>query len=138
MMAVAMVLVMAAGMIGELFENQGTISTVSEVHAEETDTIYTTENRYYQYRILDKEKKTIEIVKGVEGGLMLKIVEGKAVLNIPSELEGYTVVSLGGGSLLLKPQIEKSPDFKYIEFIEDVRANAIGYEKLTAMCLQKR
>ena len=76
MMAVAMVLVMAAGMIGELFENQGTISTVSEVHAEETDTIYTTENRYYQYRILDKEKKTIEIVKGVEGGLMLKIVEG--------------------------------------------------------------
>lgn len=42
-------------------------------------------------------------------------------------------VFLGGGSLLLKPQIEKSPDFKYIEFIEDVRANAIGYEKLTAM-----
>ncbi|MFR7394219.1 MAG: hypothetical protein ACLUTA_02430 [Blautia wexlerae] len=47
-------------------------------------------------------------------------------------------VFLGGGSLLLKPQIEKSPDFKYIEFIEDVRANAIGYEKLTAMRLQKR
>ena len=45
---------------------------------------------------------------------------------------------LGGGSLLLKPQIEKSKDFKYIEFIEDVRANAIGYEKLTAMRLQKR
>ena len=34
-------------------------------------------------------------------------------------------VFLGGGSLLLKPQIEKSKDFKYIEFIEDVRANAI-------------
>ena len=47
-------------------------------------------------------------------------------------------VFLGGGSLLLKPQIEKSKDFKYIEFIEDVRANAIGYEKLTAMRLQKR
>ena len=113
MMAVAMVLVMAAGMIGELFENQGTISTVSEVHAEETDTIYTTENRYYQYRILDKEKKTIEIVKGVEGGLMLKIVEGKAVLNIPSELEGYTVVSLGGEAfanmikIALKKQMKK-------------------------------
>ena len=95
MMAVAMVLVMAAGMIGGSFENQGTISTISEVQAEETDTIYTTENRYYQYRILDKEKKTIEIVKGVEGGLVLEIVKGKAVLNIPSELEGYTVVSLG-------------------------------------------
>ena len=119
MMAVAMVLVMAAGMIGELFENQGTISTVSEVHAEETDTIYTTENRYYQYRILDKEKKTIEIVKGVEGGLMLKIVEGKAVLNIPSELEGYTVVSLGGEAfanmikIALKKQMKKKKYLKW-------------------------
>lgn len=47
-------------------------------------------------------------------------------------------VFLGGGSLLLKPQIEKSPEFKYIEFIEDVRANAVGYEKMTAMRLQKR
>ena len=41
MMAVAMALVVAAGMIGGSFENQGTIS---EVQAEETDTIYTTEN----------------------------------------------------------------------------------------------
>lgn len=49
-----------------------------------------------------------------------------------------SAVFLGGGSLLLKLQIEKSKDFKYIEFIEDVRANAIGYEKLTAMRLQKR
>jgi|UniRef100_UPI0040250D93 hypothetical protein len=110
MMAVAMALVVAAGMIGGSFENQGTIS---EVQAEETDTIYTTENRYYQYRILDKEKKTIEIVKGVEGGLVLKIVEGKAVLNIPSELEGYTVVSLGGEAfanmikIALKKQLKK-------------------------------
>ena len=47
-------------------------------------------------------------------------------------------IFLGGGSLLLKPQIEKSSDFKYIEFIEDVRANAVGYEKLTAMRLQRR
>ncbi|WP_195256466.1 hypothetical protein [Dorea longicatena] len=47
-------------------------------------------------------------------------------------------VFLGGGSLLLKQQIEKSLEFKYIEFIEDVRANAIGYEKMTAMRFQKR
>lgn len=47
-------------------------------------------------------------------------------------------VFLGGGSLLLKQQIEKLLEFKYIEFIEDVRANAIGYEKMTAMCFQKR
>lgn len=47
-------------------------------------------------------------------------------------------IFLGGGSLLLKPQIEKSSDFKYIEFIEDIRANAVGYEKLTAMRIQRR
>lgn len=39
-------------------------------------------------------------------------------------------VFLGGGSLLLKEQIEKSQDFRYIEFIEDCKANAVGYEKL--------
>ena len=113
MMAVAMALVVAAGMLGGAFENPGTISTISEVQAEETDTIYTTENRYYQYRILDKEKKTIEIVKGVEGGLVLELVKGRAVLNIPSELEGYTVVSIGEEAfanmikIALKKQLKK-------------------------------
>lgn len=43
-----------------------------------------------------------------------------------------------GCSLLLKKQIEKASDFKYIEFIEDIRANAIGYEKMTALHIQKR
>ena len=46
-------------------------------------------------------------------------------------------VFLGGGSLLLKQQIERSSDFKYIEFIDDVRANAIGYEKLTTARLRR-
>ena len=39
---------------------------------------------------------------------------------------------------IIKPQIEKSPEFKYIEFIEDVRANAVGYEKITAMRSRRR
>lgn len=43
-----------------------------------------------------------------------------------------------GCSLLLKQQIENASDFKYIEFIEDIRANAIGYEKMTALHIQKR
>ena len=47
-------------------------------------------------------------------------------------------VFLGGGSQLLKQQIEKSKDFKYIEFIEDIRANAVGYEKMAALHHQKR
>ena len=46
-------------------------------------------------------------------------------------------VFLGGGSLLLRKQIENSSEFKYVEFIDDVRANAIGYEKLTAARLRR-
>ena len=48
-----------------------------------------------------------------------------------SDFRTNPAVFLGGGSLLLREQIEASPDFKYIEFIEDCRANAVGYEKLT-------
>lgn len=46
-------------------------------------------------------------------------------------------VFLGGGSLLLRKQIENSPEFKYVEFIDEVRANAIGYEKLTTARLRR-
>ena len=46
-------------------------------------------------------------------------------------------VFLGGGSLLLRKQIENSSEFKYVEFIDDVRANAIGYEKLTTARLRR-
>ena len=70
---------------------------------------------------------------------------GKILTNILTALYAYVpdfrtnpAVFLGGGSLLLKQQIEKSSDFKYIEFIEDIRANAVGYEKMTALHIQKR
>ena len=46
-------------------------------------------------------------------------------------------IFLGGGSLLLKKQIEQSPEFKYIEFIDDVKANAIGYEKLAVARIRR-
>lgn len=39
-------------------------------------------------------------------------------------------VFLGGGSQVLHEQIETSPDFKFIEFIDDIKANAIGYAML--------
>lgn len=71
------------------------IRHMEQVKADELDTIYTTEDRYYQYRIIDEEKKTVEIVKANESGLLLDLEDGKAVLNIPSEINGYTVVSLG-------------------------------------------
>lgn len=46
-------------------------------------------------------------------------------------------IFLGGGSLLLRKQIEQSPEFKYIEFIDDEKANAIGYKKLTSARLRR-
>jgi plasmid segregation protein ParM len=39
-------------------------------------------------------------------------------------------VFLGGGSLVLHDQIKASPDFKYIEFIDNINANAVGYAML--------
>ena len=37
----------------------------------------------------------------------------------------------------MRKQIENSSEFKYVEFIDDVRANAIGYEKLTVARLRR-
>ena len=84
--------------------------------------------------ILDEEI-VCEIQKMAEDWLQRIINKLHAYV---SDFRTNPAVFLGGGSLLLKPQIEKSPEFKYIEFIEDVRANAVGYEKMTAMRLQKR
>jgi plasmid segregation protein ParM len=39
-------------------------------------------------------------------------------------------VFLGGGSFGLHDQIKASPDFKYIEFIDNINANAVGYAML--------
>ena len=47
-----------------------------------------------------------------------------------SDFRANPTVFLGGGSLLLRKQIEESADFKYIEFIDEIKANAIGYDKL--------
>ena len=84
--------------------------------------------------ILDEE--VIQEIQKMAEDWMQRIIN-KLHAYVP-DFRTNPAVFLGGGSLLLKPQIEKSKDFKYIEFIEDVRANAIGYEKLTAMRLQKR
>ena len=54
-----------------------------------------------------------------------------------SDFRTNPTVFLGGGSLLLRKQIEKSADFKYIEFIEDIKANAIGYDKLVTARLRR-
>lgn len=84
--------------------------------------------------ILDEE--VIREIKKMAEDWLLRIIN-KLHAYVP-DFRTNPAVFLGGGSLLLKQQIEKSLEFKYIEFIEDVRANAIGYEKMTAMRFQKR
>ena len=39
-------------------------------------------------------------------------------------------IFLGGGSILLKEALENSSDFSMINFLTDIRANAIGYQKI--------
>lgn len=41
-----------------------------------------------------------------------------------------TLVFIGGGSCLLKKQIEEYPRTSIVEFISDTKANAIGYEEI--------
>lgn len=46
------------------------------------------------------------------------------------ELKSKPVIFVGGGSILLRKQIEKSGKIPYAMFLEDIRANAKGYELL--------
>ena len=84
--------------------------------------------------ILDEE--VVREIQKMAGDWMQRIIN-KLHAYVP-DFRTNPAVFLGGGSLLLKQQIEKSSDFKYIEFIEDIRANAVGYEKMTALYIQKR
>ena len=45
-----------------------------------------------------------------------------------AKISDYPCVFVGGGALLMKPEIEKSGKFALTEFVEDVRANAVYYE----------
>jgi plasmid segregation protein ParM len=47
-------------------------------------------------------------------------------------------VFLGGGSQILYEQIKSSPDFKYIEFIDNIKANAVGYAMLVKAKLKRQ
>ena len=82
------------------------------------------------------DEKVVREIQKMAGDWMQRIIN-KLHAYVP-DFRTNPAVFLGGGSLLLKQQIEKSSDFKYIEFIEDIRANAVGYEKMTALHIQKR
>ena len=74
--------------------------------------------------ILDEE--VVREIQKIAGDWMQRIIN-KLHAYVP-DFRTNPAVFLGGGSLLLKQQIEKSSDFKYIEFIEDIRANAVGWD----------
>ena len=46
-------------------------------------------------------------------------------------------VLCGGGALLLKDRLERSGQFKDMEYIKDIKANAIGYEKIAKTVLMR-
>lgn len=67
-----------------------------DVYAEDESGILVSEDRKYQYRVIDEENKTAEIVYAVPGALTLDPEGDWNVLYIPSVLDDtYTVVSLG-------------------------------------------
>ena len=53
------------------------------------------------------------------------------------ELKANPVIFIGGGAILLKPFIEKSPMIVKAEFVLDERANAKGYAQLAVHQLKK-
>lgn len=54
------------------------------------------------------------------------------------DLKANPAIFAGGGSLLLKPYLEKSSKTQLIEFLPDISANAIGYQILAGGILRKR
>jgi len=53
------------------------------------------------------------------------------------ELKANPVIFIGGGAILLKPFIEKSPMIVKADFVLDEKANALGYSVLAAHQLRK-
>lgn len=83
--------------------------------------------------ILDEE--VVREIQKIAGDWMQRIIN-KLHAYVP-DFRTNPAVFLGGGSLLLKQQIEKSSDFKYIEFIEDIRANAVGWDLTSRFYLRQ-
>jgi plasmid segregation protein ParM len=53
------------------------------------------------------------------------------------ELKANPVIFIGGGAILLRPFIEKSPMIVKADFVPDEKANAIGYALLAAHQMKK-
>jgi len=53
------------------------------------------------------------------------------------EVKANPVIFIGGGAILLKPFIEKSPMIVKADYVLDERANAKGYAMLAAHQLKK-
>ena len=94
-------------------------------------------NRIQQNYGIHLDSSDVEqVLMGEETILEEEIIINKLHAHV-TDFRTNPAIFLGGGSLLLKKQIEQSPEFKYIEFIDDVKANAIGYEKLASARIRR-
>lgn len=81
--------------------------------------------------------KTGESLLGEEVVSLIQKITEDWMNNVINELHAYVkdfrtnyTVFVGGGSIMLKNLIEKSEEFSRIEFIDDIKANAIGYARM--------
>ena len=81
----------------------------------------------------DEIKKTIREQAGEHANIILDKLRELQV-----DLRANPAIFLGGGSMVLRKYIEESPLVMMADFIEDSRANAMGYQMLAQSMIQKK
>lgn len=71
------------------------------------------------------EEKVVNYIKEQAEHWTMHIVN-ELHTHVPDFRTNPTIL-LGGGSIMLRPYLEKSDAFRYIEFIDEINANAVGY-----------
>jgi plasmid segregation protein ParM len=82
------------------------------------------------------DEKVIEEISRMAEEWMVRIIN-RLHTYVPDFRINPTVF-LGGGCQILHEQIQSSPDFKYIEFIDNIKANAVGYAMLVKAKLKRQ
>jgi plasmid segregation protein ParM len=82
------------------------------------------------------DEKVVEEISRMADEWMVRIIN-RLHTYVPDFRINPTVF-LGGGSQILYEQIKSSPDFKYIEFIDNIKANAVGYAMLVKAKLKRQ
>lgn len=81
------------------------------------------------------EEKVVNYIKEQAEHWTMHIVN-ELHTHVPDFRTNPTIL-LGGGSIMLRPYLEKSDAFRYIEFIDEINANAVGYAAIAHAKLKK-